>query len=200
MTQTMLGWHFLAKDRRLRFGSQEVVEAGRTYTAEGPLEMCQNGMHACRRALDALTYAPGPVVCRVRLSGELLDNTDKSVARARTILWMADATSLLHEFALSVAIDTLCWREAQGETVDPRSWTALSVKARWVRGQAAARAAVWAATETAAKAAIWAAAETAAETAARDAARDAAEAAAGAAYNLQLETMLESLQTTERIS
>ena len=212
MTDSMLGWHFLAEDQRLLYGSKEIVEAGQTYTAIGPLVMCQNGMHACKRPIDALPYAPGPIVCRVRLRGEMIhDNTNKSVARSRQVLWMADATTILHEFALSVAADALCLQEARGEFTDPRSWAALEVKARWLRGEATTREldaagdAAWAAAETAAKAAArdaagdaawaaaWAAAETAAWAAAKAAARDAAGDAAIDIYNDQLEIMLESL-------
>jgi len=65
-----LYWHFLGGDRRMRYPPYTLVEAGQTYTAEGPLAICQNGMHACAQVLDALCYAPGGVVCRVRLSGE----------------------------------------------------------------------------------------------------------------------------------
>ena len=175
----MLGWHFLAADRRLQFGERESVEAGRTYTAEGPLVLCRNGMHASIRALDALRYAPGPIVCRVRLGGEIIHDTDKSVARSRRVLWLADATTILHEFALSVATGALCLQEARGEFTDPRSWAALGVKARWLRGEATAREldaagdAAWAAARDAAGDAAWAAAW--------DAAGDAAKAAAWAA-------------------
>ena len=181
----MLGWHFLAEDRRLRYGTQDIVEAGRTYTADGPLAMCRNGMHASRRALDALSYAPGSVICRVRLTEEICHDTDKAVARHRQVLWIADATDLLHEFALSVATDALCAMEAIGERVDPRSWNALEVKTRWLRGRAsnyelaaawdAARAAAWDAAGAAARDAAWDAAGAAARDAARDAARAAEE-------------------------
>ena len=64
MSDCWYGWHFLPDDRRLRWGSHEVVEAGRTYRVEGPLVLCAHGMHASAHALDALSYAPGPVVCR----------------------------------------------------------------------------------------------------------------------------------------
>ena len=187
-SETMLGWHFLATDRRLRYGNQE-VEAGQTYTADGPLAMCRNGMHACRRPLDALDYAPGPIVCRVQLIGEISHDRNKSVARSRRVLWRADATTMLHEFALSVATTALSIVEAHGGTVDPRSWKALEVKAIWLRGKATDQqlTAAWAAAGAAARAV---AARAAAGAAARDAARD----AAWAAYNVQLETMLNSLQ------
>src|SRR3990167_7589566 len=206
MADRWLGWHFLPADRRLR-GSREVVEAGRTYRAEGPLEICENGMHASARAIDALMYAPGPLVCRVEVVGERLDAADKSCARERSVLWLADATTVLHEFACTVATDALHLAEARGARVDPRSWAAIETKRRWLRGEAtdadltaawdAARAAAWAAAGDAARAAAWAAAGdaawadawaaaradawAAAEAAARDAARDAARAAAWAA-------------------
>ena len=33
----MMGWHWLAKDHRLQFGTHEVVEIGGVYRATGPL-------------------------------------------------------------------------------------------------------------------------------------------------------------------
>ena len=176
----MLGWHFLAADRRLQFGERESVEAGRTYSAEGPLVLCRNGMHASIRALDALSYAPGPIVCRVRLGGEIIHDTDKSVARSRRVLWLADATTILHEFALSVATDALCLQEARGEFTDPRSWAALEVKARWLRGKATTLELAAACAAAYAVAGDAASARDVAWVAARAAARDAG-AAAGAA-------------------
>ena len=179
MADRWFGWHFLPADRRLRWGSCEVVEAGRTYRAKGPLVLCENGMHASRRAIDALPYAPGPVVSRVELLGERLDDGDKSCARERLVLWLADATTVLHEFACAMATDALCAAEARGERVDPRLWAAIETKRRWLRGDAtdqelaAARAAAWDAAWDAAWAAAW------------DAAR--------AAQNVMLETMLGSL-------
>ena len=194
----VLAWHFLGADRRLQFGSRELVEAGKTYTAEGPLVMCKNGVHASRRAIDALQYAPGPIVCRVRLSGEIQHDTDKSVARHRTVLWIADATAILHEFALVCGHDALGYRDALYGDVDPRSWAVLDIKAKWLRGEAtdnelaeAARAAGAAEAARAARAAraAWAAGAAGAAWAAR-----AAEAAARDAQNLILELMLESLR------
>ena len=184
----MKAWHFLPEDRRLRWGSKEVVEAGRTYRAEGRLALCENGMHASVRAIDALGYAPGPIVCRVELLGEIIKDTDKAVARERHVLWMGDATLLLHEFALVCAEEALDATEARGLVVDPRSRTALAVKRRWLVGEVtdaeltAAQAAAWAA-EAATRDAAWAAAASArdAARAAADATRDAAWAAAWAA-------------------
>lgn len=169
MGDRMLGWHWIREDGTLRTG--ERVTAGGVYCAVGPLVMCRNGVHASRRALDALQYAPGPVLCRVKLSGGIIHDTDKSVARERSVLWLADATTILHEFACAVATDALHLIEAKGETVDPRSWAAIQTKEQWLRGLATDEQ--WAAAGAAAWAAAW--------------------AAARAAQNTALETMLMSL-------
>jgi hypothetical protein len=184
LARGVLGWHFLAEDRRLQFGSREVVEAGKTYTAEGPLVMCRNGVHASRRAIDALQYAPGPVVCRVRLHGEIQHDTDKSVGRHRTVLWMADATAILHEFALMCCEDALGMMAAIGEEPDRRSWAALETKRRWLADQATSEE----------LSAAWSAAWSASWRAAQSAAWSAAQSAARSAQNLILELMLESLR------
>lgn len=212
MTTEPLYWHFLAADGRMTY-TNKLVEVGKTYRIEGEVVLCKRGLHASARALDALKYAPGPVVCLVTLGGIVLHSKDKSVAQERTVLAMVDATAVLHEFA--------CWCAEQalalvGET-DPRSVEAIATKRRWLRGEAtddelaAAQDAAWAAWDAArgvawdaARAAAWAASWDAVQAAraaawaargvARSAARDAAWAVAWDvawdAQNEQLETML----------
>ena len=67
----ILAWHFLRDDGKLNYPPHTLVEVGKTYSAVGDLEMCANGMHASERILDALNYAPGAIICRVELSGEI---------------------------------------------------------------------------------------------------------------------------------
>jgi len=71
----------------------------------GPLVMCESGLHASPRIIDALEYAPGHILDGVILSGERIDDHDKSVARERTRVWSLDAETLLREFA--------CWAALQ---------------------------------------------------------------------------------------
>lgn len=213
----ILAWHFLLEDRRLRWGTREIVEAGKTYSLppdEVP-KLCKVGFHGSRNPLDALEYAPGAIVCRVRLWGDVQEEDDKVVARHREVLAMADATRTLHEFAIWCAERAL----ALTARPDPRSVNALAVKRRWLDGQAtdtelaAARAAAgaaagaaarawyaaWAAAGDAARDAAWAAArawyaaKAATRAAAGDAAWAAADAAAGAAQNRELERRLRAL-------
>lgn len=107
----MLGWHF-TKGMRLRDGTP--LEAGRLYIVTGPLIMCERGLHASVRAIDALRYAPGCMLSRVELGGELLTDTDKACATERRVLWCADATRTLREFAIIVATEALEYVEARG--------------------------------------------------------------------------------------
>ena len=131
--------------------------------------------------MDALKYAPGPVICRVELGGRIVHEghyrrpCDKCVASERTVIAMTDATSILHEFA--------CWAAERAlnriDNPDPRSVEAIQAKRKWMRGEItdAELAAAWAAAWDAAGDAAWTAAWTAAWAAARDAARAAARTA-----------------------
>jgi hypothetical protein len=185
MSDKVLGWHWLPDNGCLQHPPHTKVEVGQTLTAEGPLELCENGMHASLRALDALQYAPGAIVCRVELSGEIVEGHDKLCARHRKVLAMADATKTLHEFACWCAEQALLREREAGRVPDPRSWAAIEVKRRWLKGEAndAELDAAWAAAEAAVRAAVraWAAARDAIRAAAWDAIRAAAWAAAWAA-------------------
>jgi len=187
MSDKEIGWIWLP--------AHTEVKVGQTLTAEG-LE------YVSPRALDALQRSPGTTICRIDQSG--------------TVLTMADATTVLHEFG--------CWCAEQAllqavHEPDPRSWAAIETKRKWLRGEAtdeeldaagdaawdakqeasyvtsdAAASAVSAAARDAAWAATWAAcsaawAATWTVTAAWDAARD----ATWAAQNAKLEEMLNDL-------
>jgi hypothetical protein len=184
---TLDGWWFAKRDAdgevRLPHGDGRVVRVGETLTVDGPPVLCQQGLHASVHALDALAYAPGPIVCRVRLSGKIMEGKDKACATERTVLAMADVERDLRIYALGLALAALRAERAAGREPDPRSWAAIETTIAWMEGRAraaardAARAAAWAAASDA----TWAAARDAAWAAAWAAARDAASAAAWAA-------------------
>jgi hypothetical protein len=165
MSKTMLGWHFLADDRRMQYGDRSLVEVGKTYKVVGQLKRCENGMHGSKRIIDALQYAPGSICCKVELVGEIIEDTDKVVARARRVIAMVDASGVLHEFACLCAEKAL--KLIKGP-IDPRLPAAIMAKRAWLSGKistkelAAARDAAWAAARDAARDAAWAAAMAAA--------------------------------------
>ena len=190
MTKHILAWHFLPDDRKLQYAPYTPVEPGQVLRVEGPLELCRRGLHASIRPLDALRYAPGSIVCRVEMGGDILHGDDKLCASERKTLWVADATNALHEFACLCAERELLRRRRAGREPDKRCWAAIEAKRAWLRGEIddKALAAAWDAAAAAARAAAAAAADAAVDTAvaaawaaARAAARDAAWAAWAAA-------------------
>ena len=176
----MLAWHFLSEDKRLGYDDGRLVEVGQTLECEGKPVLCSNGMHGSERLIDALKYASGPIVCRVEIEGDVIEGKNKLCGRRRTVLWMLDATDILHEFACACAEDAL----ALVEQPDARSVAAIEAKRKWLKGEItdeeldAAWAAAW---DAARDAASWAAASAASRDDARDAAWDDALAAAQAA-------------------
>ena len=62
----ILAWHWLSNPAKLRDGTPVIV--GAETVVEGAVTLCERGLHASRRLLDSLQYAPGPWLCRVACS------------------------------------------------------------------------------------------------------------------------------------
>ena len=132
----MKAWHFLQDDGSLRWqcGRTKFPKVGKTLKVDPEkIKLCEFGLHASTRPIDALKYAPGAIICRVELGGKIIKGDDKVVASERTITWQADATNTLHEFA--------CWCAERAlkavENPDPRSIAAIEAKRKWLRGEIA---------------------------------------------------------------
>lgn len=98
----MLAWHFV--DEILKDG-RPVPADGERLTHDGPVSLCEGGLHASERVLDALKFAPGNVICRVECDAVGERQADKFVCGARTILWRLDGEEVLRAFARRVALD-----------------------------------------------------------------------------------------------
>lgn len=167
MTQNKIkAWHFAVKARTCR--DLPAFEAGTIYRHTGPCILCQSGLHASPKLIDALRHAPGPIISRVECTDIVRHDSNKFVCRVRKHVWWIDASSILSEFA--------CWCAEralhQAHVIDERCWNALKAKRLWLKGMATDGY-----LETARKAA-WKAAQAAQ---AAQAARPAIEIAAGAA-------------------
>lgn len=125
-------WHFLAADGCLSHGDGRPVEVGSTLSVQPtrPISLSHHGLHGCVHVLDALRLAPGPVLCRVVLSGELQIHGDIVVARHRRVLWMADSSPLLHRFAVQCAQQAFDIRPE----LDARLSAGLRAKQDWLMG------------------------------------------------------------------
>ena len=178
-------YHFTGST--LRDGSP-IPEPGVWLKHDGPVIPCKSGLHASEHPFDALAYAPGNLLHKVRLRGNITPHgnpVDKYCASERRIVATIDAECVMRSFARRVALDAVKrhWPEAPRVVVEylktgdetkraaarAAAWDAARAAA-WDAARGAARDAAWAAAGDAA----WAAARDAAWAAARDAARDAA--------------------------
>lgn len=165
----MTYYHFIRvnTDGKPYLGNNDnrIVTVGETITVEGTPVLCQHGLHASARIIDALEYCPeGEVaLCRVELGGEVLHDTDKSVAQTRTIIAMLPVektNAILREFARWCALSVVHLWDAPDvvrqylETGDESlseaaraAWAAEAARAAWAAARAsrAAEAADWAA-------------------------------------------------------
>lgn len=102
ITGPVLAWHFIGADHRLTHADGREVKVGKKLTVNTPIQACWHGLHASRKAIDALMYADllsnRSVICRVELSGQILDAQDKLVASERTVIAMTDAIPIVQEW------------------------------------------------------------------------------------------------------
>lgn len=178
---SVLAWHFVRKGGLTRDGRR--VTVGDKMHVDPPIELCERGLHASRRLIDALKFAPGPVLCRVRCSGIVIHDGDELICSDREVLAMADVSLQLREFACNEAERAL----HRVGMVDERPWRLIEATRGWLQGyvtdedlgraRVAARNNAW----NAAQRAAWYAAQNAAWSVAWHAARNAAWEAARAA-------------------
>ena len=133
MSETILAWQFVHAGNRVR----------------GGLVANWDGVRAAALPLDALELAGGPVVVRVRLSGEITHDAEAIRSRHREMLWEADAGRVLREFAIWCAERALTGCRERGDEPHVASRRALEVTRHWLDGNAtdrelaAARRAAW---------------------------------------------------------
>ena len=98
---SMLGWHFIRKDRTLGYKDGRTVEVGerlemqyRSWATDRIIKtpqfpcVCQTGMHASERIIQAFTYplkSNDLWLCRVLVEGDLQKGDDKFCGRFRTV-------------------------------------------------------------------------------------------------------------------
>ena len=119
----MEAWHFLRPDGWLNYPPHMKVEVGQTLTVDQEPILCERGLHASVRPIDALKYAPGAIVCRVRLGGTIVTGDDKVAATERMVLWMAEADRVLVGWAAWCAAGALI-----GAATGAAAWAAMNVE------------------------------------------------------------------------
>ena len=100
----MRAYYFSKHDKKLRYDDGRQIRKGRTHKTKGTPVLCEHGLHASKRAIDALKYAPGGYLWVVDLGGEIVEGDDKVVATERKYIDGFDADKLLREFARKCAL------------------------------------------------------------------------------------------------
>ena len=94
----MLAWYFASENNRLNYGDNRLIEIGKMHTVKHKPVLCKKGLHGSVQLLDALGYAPGPMLYRVDITRKLDIRHDKLCGQRRQYLAGFDATSVLQEF------------------------------------------------------------------------------------------------------
>jgi hypothetical protein len=100
-------WYFSTTEKKLRYNDGRDIALGVTHTVKGKPVPCTHGLHGSMRILDAVKYAPGPVVWEVELGGTIVehDDRDKHAATERTYLRGGiDVSDTLRAFARWAAL------------------------------------------------------------------------------------------------
>ena len=214
----MRAWYFATEERKLQYNDNRSIIVGETQSVdltERPLKLCEWGLHASKRLIDALGYAPGAFLYEVELSGKMIVGGDKIVAEHRTYLRAIDATEILRAFARKQAminiekIEPYCneneyeiilnWLKTGDETLKTAAYyaaySAANAAADYVAYAAACSAACSAAHSAANSAArsAYSAARSAADSAAYSAADSACSAANAAACSAANEMLTEMI-------
>lgn len=104
-------WYFANKYEFLRYGDGRPIRVGDTHSVEVSAEkhvaLCEHGLHASRRIIDAIAYAPWSILYEVELSGEIEEGKDKLAAEHRKYIRRIDAESILKRFASECAISVI---------------------------------------------------------------------------------------------
>ena len=102
------GWWF-SQGYTLSHKDRRRIKLGITHKVEGEIVPCQNGLHYSARAIDALRYAAGPIVWKVRGSGIIVPHGgDKFAASERTyIAGGVDVSKSLRKFFIGRVTTTL---------------------------------------------------------------------------------------------
>ena len=111
MSNKILAWHFLRSDKCLGYEDGRKVVKGRKMKCDTdtPIKLCEFGMHASLKPLDALSFMQweNPIICRVEMSGDIIHGDNKLAAQERKVIAWCNANKVLRDFACRVAEDCL---------------------------------------------------------------------------------------------
>jgi hypothetical protein len=100
----MKAYHFVGPTLR---DGRPVPPDGEWLVHEGPVKLCESGLHFSRHPFDALLWAPGATLCLVEVEDIVEEMADTGVCRRRQIVRRIDATELLRGFIRWCALQVI---------------------------------------------------------------------------------------------
>ena len=100
----MLAWYFARENNRLKFNDHRLITIGKMHTVKCAPILCCQGLHGSVQLLDALHYAPGPMLYRVDITRKLDIEGDKICGQRRKYLGVIDATEVVRRFTRNQAL------------------------------------------------------------------------------------------------
>ena len=120
--KAITGWWFGTTDKKLANGDGRLIRIGRTHKVKKKIIPCEYGLHLSKWIIDALRYAPGPVIYKVQGSGIIVPHgnpIDKYACSERTYLAGGkDISEALRKFARLCALDVIHLWEAPNIVVE----------------------------------------------------------------------------------
>ena len=196
----MKGYYFATEERCFQYGDGRKIIVGKSHSVKDTPELCAHGLHASPTILQALQYAPGPVLYAVEVTRHIDTQADKFCGQRRKYLRGGyNISSVLRKFARDCALSVAHLWEMPNvvreflttgdETLRYAARSAAESDA-WSAARSAAESAAWSAAESAAWSAAQSAAWYAAWYAAESAARYAAWSAARSSQSILLENLV----------
>lgn len=103
-TKKIIGYHFVGETLR---DGRPIPPDGEWLVHDGPVKICESGLHYSLEPFDALEYAPGDTLCLVEIEDIVEAQKDKGVCRRRKIITRFDAAPILRYFARMQALSVI---------------------------------------------------------------------------------------------
>ncbi|MCC6877570.1 MAG: hypothetical protein IT378_24900 [Sandaracinaceae bacterium] len=123
--------------------ASESIEVGKLVCVEAPPVPGRSGLHASRSILDALPYAKSTTLCRVRLSGRIVEVEGQLAATERVVLASLDAREPLRELIQKWIARSLSSAGVEAGTLDAHHEGAAKERARAIALEGEIRDAEW---------------------------------------------------------
>ena len=106
---------------------------GKWYKVKGELEMCENGLHASERIIDAMGYVPMEILAKVEVRGDCEKQSDKQCWREMRII-RAWRWTKKDSVALAIYSAGLVLKNFEAEHPDDkRPREAINAARRWLK-------------------------------------------------------------------